>query len=122
MVCPFKSLTPSFYDICRSSLLEEDNSSTDHLHGSSSYSAKSNYSMLSADNYLSEFMPSHTYGMGSSRYLKTHDFSPSAEWNNADIATSCPQVKVRISIPFFFPFYFSVMEFVQFSFEAKPKD
>ncbi|KAM7472644.1 hypothetical protein LguiA_010827 [Lonicera macranthoides] len=87
-------------DIFLSSLLEEDNSSTDHLHGSSSYSAKSNYSMLSADNYLSEFMPSHTYSMGSSRYLKTHDFSPSVEWNNADIATSCPQVKVaRGSVP-----------------------
>lgn len=102
-------------------MLEEDNSSTDNLNGSSSYSAKSNYSMFSADNYMSEYMPSHTYSMGSSRYLKTHDFSLSVEWKNGDIATSCPQVKVRISIPLFL-FSVSVMELVHYSFEAEQKD
>lgn len=88
-------------DIFFSSLLEEDDTCTDDLNGSSNLSAKSNYSNMAADNFLSEMMldsqyvPSHTFGIGSSNYLQTHAFSPTMEWENEEIVT-CPQGKAPV--------------------------
>ncbi|KAK3022564.1 hypothetical protein RJ639_047542, partial [Escallonia herrerae] len=86
-------------DIFLSSLLEEDMTSTDNLHGSSTYSLKSNYNMTSSDNLLadmmldSQYMPSYTYGKGSSKHLKTREFSPSQEWDNEEDATCSPSIE-----------------------------
>ena len=83
----------------------------DNLHG---FFPELEYCLLPADNLLtdmiieSEYDPSHLFGMASSKYLKTHAFSPSMDWGRGDVsALHVPHnlrqkdntmLKVRVSI------------------------
>ncbi|PSS18960.1 hypothetical protein CEY00_Acc10900 [Actinidia chinensis var. chinensis] len=73
-----------------SSLLEEDPSDTDNVHGSFNFFPELEYGLLPADNLLtdmileSDYDPSHLFGMARSKYLKTHAFSPSMDWGHGE--------------------------------------
>ncbi|CAK9133667.1 unnamed protein product [Ilex paraguariensis] len=92
-----------------SSLLEEDVTGSDYLHGSFGFYSKFQESMMPDDTFLtdmtleSQYNPSHLYGPRSSEYLKTHAFSPPMGWENKEVATYCPPLKapvVNLSITF----------------------
>ncbi|GFS29671.1 hypothetical protein Acr_00g0007750 [Actinidia rufa] len=76
-------------DAFTSSLLEEEPTSMDNLHG---FFPELEYCLLPADNLLtdmiieSEYDPSHLFGMASSKYLKTHAFSPPMDWGHGDVS------------------------------------
>lgn len=99
---------------CRSSLLE-DLPGTENFHKSFNVSPESQSGMVPADNRLtdiildSQCISTDTHSMGSSKYLKTHAFSPSVGWVKGGVAVSqfiprnlehkeWPLVKVRFSI------------------------
>ena len=84
------SLLTLVFHLYRSSLLEEDPSDTDNVHGSFNFFPELEYGLLPADNLLtdmileSDYDPSHLFGMARSKYLKTHAFSPSMDWGHGE--------------------------------------
>lgn len=87
---------------CSNSLLEEDVTSADNPSGSTQYVPKSNYGIIPADNMFKDSMlepqciPINSRSMGSSKYLQTHAFSPSMDWENGEVSSTCPLEKVRL--------------------------
>uniref|UniRef100_A0A5B6YKC3 Protein LNK3 n=1 Tax=Davidia involucrata TaxID=16924 RepID=A0A5B6YKC3_DAVIN len=83
-------------DIFLSSLFEEEMIGVENLCEFFSYSPDTQYGVMTADSLLadmnlgSQCMSSHLCGIGSSKYLKTHAFSPSKGWEMGDVATLCP--------------------------------
>ncbi|KAA8537349.1 hypothetical protein F0562_026964 [Nyssa sinensis] len=82
-------------DIFLSSLVEEDMTGVENFY-EFSYSPDTQYGMMTADSLLadmnlgSQCMSSHLCGIGSSKYLKAHAFSPSKGWEMGEVATLGP--------------------------------
>ncbi|KAH8512585.1 hypothetical protein H0E87_006025 [Populus deltoides] len=74
--------------------LLEDQPTNENLHGSFCFSPEAECAMISADNRLTDkildlqSILNDARGMGSSKYLKTHAFSPSASWEKDEVAAS----------------------------------
>ncbi|KAJ6934476.1 protein LNK3 isoform X1 [Populus alba x Populus x berolinensis] len=74
--------------------LLEDQPTNENLHGSFCFSPEAECAMTSADNRLTDkildlqSILNDARGMGSSKYLKTHAFSPSASWKKDEVAAS----------------------------------
>lgn len=97
-------------DIFLSSLLEEEVPGMENFRGSFCSSSRPHCAMTPADNLLSDMIldsqsiSGDLQGTGSSKYLKTHDFSPPVDWENGGVSDShfipcnmgqkvCPPVK-----------------------------
>ncbi|KAL3599596.1 hypothetical protein D5086_007514 [Populus alba] len=74
--------------------LLEDQPANENLHGSFCFSPEAECAMTSADNRLTDkildlqSILNDARGLGSSKYLKTHAFSPSASWEKDEVAAS----------------------------------
>ncbi|XP_011020440.1 PREDICTED: uncharacterized protein LOC105122828 [Populus euphratica] len=74
--------------------LLEDQPTNENLHGSFCFSPEAECAMTSADNRLTDkildlqSILNDARGVGSSKYLKTHAFSPSASWEKDEVAAS----------------------------------
>ncbi|KAI5600510.1 hypothetical protein BDE02_01G029400 [Populus trichocarpa] len=72
----------------------EDLPRNENLNGSFCFSAEAECGMASADNRFTDTMSdlqsisNDAHGMGSSKYLKTHAFSPSLSWEEGEVAAS----------------------------------
>uniref|UniRef100_A0A6M2EEX2 Protein LNK3 n=1 Tax=Populus davidiana TaxID=266767 RepID=A0A6M2EEX2_9ROSI len=72
----------------------EDLPRNENLNGSFCFSAEAECDMASADNGFTDTMSdlqsisNDAHGMGSSKYLKTHAFSPSLSWEEGEVAAS----------------------------------
>lgn len=72
----------------------EDLPRNENLNGSFCFSAEAECDMASADNRFTDTMSdlqsisNDAHGMGSSKYLKTHAFSPSLSWEEGEVAAS----------------------------------
>jgi hypothetical protein len=67
-------------DIFFNSLLEDDVTGADGPSGN----------MFNDMTLAAQYIPSNSHSLGSSKYLKTHDFSPSMDWENAEVSSTCP--------------------------------
>ncbi|XP_061960178.1 protein LNK3 [Populus nigra] len=72
----------------------EDLPRNENLNSSFCFSAEAECGMVSADNRFTDTMSdlqsisNDAHGMGSSKYLKTHAFSPSLSWEEGEVAAS----------------------------------
>ncbi|KAL9407143.1 hypothetical protein Peur_004115 [Populus x canadensis] len=72
----------------------EDLPRNENLNGSFCFSAEAECGMASADNRFTDTMSdlqsisNDAHGLGSSKYLKTHAFSPSLSWEEGEVAAS----------------------------------
>ncbi|KAL6989742.1 hypothetical protein U1Q18_015493 [Sarracenia purpurea var. burkii] len=84
-------------DIFMSLLLEENSTDMDNFHGSLNFIPEFKSDVLPADNLLtdmlidSDYDPSHLFGIGSLRYLKTHAFAPSVDLGHGQVASNSRQ-------------------------------
>ncbi|KAF9688808.1 hypothetical protein SADUNF_Sadunf01G0026600 [Salix dunnii] len=72
----------------------EDLPRNENLHSSFPFSPEAECGMASADNHFTDTISdlqsisNDAHGMGSSKYLKTHAFSPSLSWEEGEVAAS----------------------------------
>ncbi|CAH1440251.1 unnamed protein product [Lactuca virosa] len=78
-------------DIFFSSLLEED-PTKDSTEEHDNMILDNNVSMFE-DNMVNSHVGNHGQSIGSSKYLKTHAFSPSSDWGNREVSTTCQMPK-----------------------------
>nr|XP_043610493.1 protein LNK3-like [Erigeron canadensis] len=79
-------------DIFFNSLLEED-PTRDSTEPQDNTINGNNTNMFDSDMLDSQNVGSHGLSTGSSKYLKTHAFSPSTDWVNEELATTCQMPK-----------------------------
>lgn len=79
---------------CSSSLLEEDptKGSTEPQDNTI---LGNNANVFEGEMENSQYVGRHGQSIGSSKYLKTHAFSPSTDWANGEVSTTSGMPKVR---------------------------
>ncbi|KAG5565129.1 hypothetical protein RHGRI_001127 [Rhododendron griersonianum] len=100
-------------DIFMSSLLEEGPTGADNMRGSFNFIPEFGYGVLPTNNLLtdmvteSDYDPSHLFGMGSSKYVKTHAFSPSMNWGHGEVTPCNLRQKDDTTLKVRFPFVYN---------------